>query len=1035
MKQKPIISALLLSGSLAAQAVELHPSHHVPVDKNLSPAFINSLTDPTHKVYSGDELYTIGMPVGGICAGQLYVRGDGTLANWWIANNAYNTGYGIDHLKNFDTKLGPWQVCYQTFKPTSYIDQGFAIEVTDKQGNVQQRELSEKDFDAIEFVGEYPIATVHYKDSESFPVAVSSQVFSPFIPLNAKDSGMPLTILKYTVENTSKKAVSVSLGGWLQNLVCQELKDDVTALSRNTVVEREDGISVVFDLIRDPSLKAADTQSIADFASYEGWVVAGTAFGDKPVAGALGRQGPVSKNDGTFVNSFHGDDRATGKMTSEPFSISKDFISFRIGGGHHPQKTSLNLLVDGKIVRTATGQNSETLNTDSWDVSEFKGQQGILEIVDSVSGSWGHVLVDEIQLSSVAPPKPFPAEHPYFGNVSLTLLGEGKASAELKGDASATIGSKFHASEQATVDLGKVLNGGLQSDFKLRAGESKTLTFALSWYFPNRRTAPGRSTGDWNRAIPTEGGELVGQMYDNWFDHSQDVVSYFSGNRERLESETHNFHQTYYTDSSLPYWLNNRLMMPLSILATETCQWWKNGRFWAFEGVGSCHGTCTHVWNYAHGLARFFPELERTVREEQDLGVAFNPNDGSVKMRGVNGHIAFDGQGGTVLKSYREHLLSKDNSFLERNWSKIKKATQFLINEDKKDGELNGLIAGKQHNTYDINFHGSNTYVGSLYLGALKAAEQMALIMGDDAFARECAQLANLGAKSSVDQLWNGSYFIQDVDREKYPRSQYADGCLSDQMFGQTWAHQLQLGYLYPEDKVKTTLESIWNYNWAPDVATQNKVHIPERTYADHGEAGLFIATWPFSKHHGNDGVRYRNEVWTGIEYQVATNMINEGMITEGLSMIRAIEDRYDGTTNNPWNEIECGDHYARAKASWGAMVALQDYAYNGPAKELGFAPKIQEDDFRSFFLGAEGWGNLSQQQKRGKQVNTVEVDYGTVELKTLSVSAMPNKKASLRVNGKKVKASGEVVDGKLIVTLDSVLLLEAGDKLEIKQG
>ena len=79
------------------------------------------------------------------CAGQLYVRGDGTLANWWIANNAYNTGYGIDWLLNFDTPLGPWKVCYQTFEPMSYIDQGFKITVNDGNKAIT-KELNKKDF-------------------------------------------------------------------------------------------------------------------------------------------------------------------------------------------------------------------------------------------------------------------------------------------------------------------------------------------------------------------------------------------------------------------------------------------------------------------------------------------------------------------------------------------------------------------------------------------------------------------------------------------------------------------------------------------------------------------------------------------------------------------------------------------------------------------------------------------------------------------------------------------------------------------------
>ncbi len=88
-------------------------------------------------------------------------------------------------------------------------------------------------------------------------------------------------------------------------------------------------------------------------------------------------------------------------------------------------------------------------------------------------------------------------------------------------------------------------------------------------------------------------------------------------------------------------------------------------------------------------------------------------------------------------------------------------------------------------------------------------------------------------------------------------------------------------------------MQSIWKYNWAPDVAVQTSRHKPERIYANAGEPGLLVATRHKSKHLGEDGVRYRDEVWTGIEYQVASNMIYEGMIDEGLSLVKGIHERY----------------------------------------------------------------------------------------------------------------------------------------------
>ena len=223
------------------------------------------------------------------------------------------------------------------------------------------------------------------------------------------------------------------------------------------------------------------------------------------------------------------------------------------------------------------------------------------------------------------------------------------------------------------------------------------------------------------------------------------------------------WHDTYY-DSTLPYWLLDRLHSTVGNLATETCQWWENGRFWAFEGCGCCHGTCGHVWNYEHALARLFPELERSVREMQDFapGVGFIPETGEIRFRGENWGIwAGDSQGGYILKAYREHQLSQDDAFLKRNWPNIRKAVQFLIDQD---GNADGLLEGQQHQTYDQNYFGPNTMVGSLYLGALRAAEEMARDTGDVQFADTCREIFEQGQENSVKQLFNGEYFIQKVD-------------------------------------------------------------------------------------------------------------------------------------------------------------------------------------------------------------------------------------------------------------------------------
>jgi hypothetical protein len=431
--------------------------------------------------------------------------------------------------------------------------------------------------------------------------------------------------------------------------------------------------------------------------------------------------------------------------------------------------------------------------------------------------------------------------------------------------------------------------------------------------------------------------------------------------------------------------------------------------------------------------------LERAIREMQDFGVGFVPETGAVRFRGEgwpSGNWplwAGDAQGGTVLKAYREHLCSTDGAFLRSNWRKIRKSLEFLIAQDT-DGD--GLIKGAQHNTYDINFFGPNTLVGALYLGALRAGEEMAKEMGAPAFAALCRKLFTAGSANSVKKLFNGEYFIQQVDLKQHPRMQYVDGCLADQLFGQSWAHQVALGYLYPQPVVRKAMESIWKYDWAPDVGPQDTAHPPQRWFARPGEAGLLVCTWPKSKHPGDAAIWYRDEVWTGIEYQVAAHMVWEGMLQEGLAICRGIHERYHPARHNPWNEVECGDHYARAMASYGVFLALCGFQYHGPQGRLGFAPRMTPENFRAAFTAADGWGALAQQRKDNSQLNRIELKWGHLRLKTLTLELPAGTKLGtcmVTIDGRAILASVAQDDVRLTVVLAEETRLGAGNAIELK--
>jgi hypothetical protein len=324
--------------------------------------------------------------------------------------------------------------------------------------------------------------------------------------------------------------------------------------------------------------------------------------------------------------------------------------------------------------------------------------------------------------------------------------------------------------------------------------------------------------------------------------------------------------------------------------------------------------------------------------------------------------------------------------------------------------------------------------MGSLYLAALKAGEQMALEMDDAKFAARCRNIFESGSRLSLQRLFNGEYFIQIVDLAEHPKAQHGEGCLADQLFGQGWAHQVGLGYVYPKENVLTTLASIWKYNWAPDIGPQNAVHKPERWFASPGEAGLFTCTWPKTEHLA-EGVRYKNEIWTGIEYQVAGHMAWEGMVTEALAICRGVDERYHPSKHNPYNEIECGDHYARGMASYGVFLGLCGFEYHGPKAHVGFAPRITPEDFRAAFTAAEGWGTLVQTRQDGAQVNRLEVKHGELRVKTLAFELPEGDQlagATVRLMSRRLRAKTEQDGRRVVVTLAVAAVVDTDQRIEV---
>jgi uncharacterized protein (DUF608 family) len=526
----------------------------------------------------------------------------------------------------------------------------------------------------------------------------------------------------------------------------------------------------------------------------------------------------------------------------------------------------------------------------------------------------------------------------------------------------------------------------------LKAGETKTFTFYLTWHFPNRYA--------WSS-------EKLTNYYSTQYENAWDVIEKEIDRIPDLTEQTLTFVNAL-QESTYPEVIKEAALFNLSTLRSQTVFRTADGYMFGWEGImdrfGSCMGSCTHVWNYEQATAFLFNDLAKGMREVE-FKYAMQDN-GHMGFRtklplqeGASGIdvAAADGQMGTIMKFYREWQLSGDSEFLKQYWPKVKAALAFAWIENGWDGDEDGVMEGVQHNTMDVEYFGPNPQMQIWYLGALKAAGKMALFMDDKSFAKKCKKLYKNGSEWTDANLFNGEYYVHKIQtpesKEKIakglmagmgskkienPDFQLETGCLVDQLVGQYMAHILGLGYLVKEKNVKTALQSIQKYNKRESMFEHfNNM----RSYAMGDEKALLMASWP---NGGRPKIPfpYWSEVMTGFEYTAAIGMLYEGMEQEGLETIKNIRDRYDGLKRNPFDEAECGHHYARAMASWAGIIAESGFLYSGIDKTIKFTDKPG----KYFWSNGSAWGMCEIAKDEDTYKITLEVLHGKIALNTFQL-------------------------------------------------
>lgn len=549
--------------------------------------------------------------------------------------------------------------------------------------------------------------------------------------------------------------------------------------------------------------------------------------------------------------------------------------------------------------------------------------------------------------------------------------------------------------------------GSVYFPLSLQQGEKRKLKVLLNWFVPKTTLRHGECAEE--KTCCDGASDDCGTTHTPWyagqFADVESLVKYAKVNLKRLRQESMRFHDCFY-DTTLPPEVIEAAAANLTILKSSTVLRQTDGRLWVWEGccdtIGCCAGSCTHVWNYAQALPHLFPALERSLRQTE-----FNENQNdeghqvfrsALPIREVadhDNHAAADGQLGGIMKAFRDWRIHGDNHWLQEFWPKIRASLDYCTKTWDPDRE--GILREPHHNTYDIEFWGPNGMCTSFYLGALKAASLMAAGLGEDGSHYE--ELYHKGRAFMEAELFNGEYFIQKIQwkglragdptevkalmkiewsteavklaRKEGPKYQYGTGCLSDGVLGAWMAEVCGLGEILDPHKIRSHLLAVYRYNLKRDLSDHANPQRP--SYALGQEGGLLLCTWP----HGGElslPFIYSNEVWTGIEYQVASHLMLMGCVEEGLEIVRVARTRYDGCVRNPFNEYECGHWYGRALASYGLLQGLTGTLYDSLTQTLTITPRIK-GDFRSFICTETGYGTAGV--RNGEPF--LEVKQGTI--------------------------------------------------------
>lgn len=998
MKKRHLINLVIVLGSLFISI------HGIGQEKNTSHTYNSS--------YTGSNLDRVAFPIGGIGAGMFCMEGTGAISHLSVNNKpeVFNAplAFAAISVKGYENGAKVLEAPVPSWKL-------FGLGGTGNGGGGNSYGLPR--FESGKFLPRFPFASLDLQDKD-IPLEVKVTGWSPFIPTDEDNSSLPCGAMEYRFKNTSGKTIEAVFsyharnfiddkgsiqkaangfmmtkapkegssdtgngftifvdsntavvdhcwfrGGWFDALTILWKNIQTQTLVANAPVE---GVSPGASIYVPLTLGAGEEKTVTvNFCWYlsETTLAVGTpvnggpAFKGKPSSANAPGQQKVSGFAGKqLVNTFDpSGDSQTGVLQSQPLTISKRYLKFLVGGGNDPEKTAIKLMIDGKVVESAVGSQSETLQEKTWDLKKHKGKKAVIQIVDKATGSWGHILADQFVLTEN------PSEDLNHVSIDAQLVESFEK-------------DSYSNWEMLKDEAAKECCPG---------GECESDPYYKPWY-------AGR------------------------FKNCMEVAKYWKLHYADLKKNSQLFTDAFFA-STLPAEVTEAVAANLTILKSPTVLRQSDGRLWAWEGCndnsGCCHGTCTHVWNYAQAIPHLFPALERTLREtefnvsQDKLGHQIFRTNLPISPAIHDFYAAADGQLGGIMKVYREWRISGNTQWMKALYPEVKRSLDYSI--EAWDPRHQGYLEEPHHNTYDIEFWGPDGMCTSFYLGALTAFVEMSKAVNEPA--ETYSTLLSKGKAYMENELYDGEYFTQKIKwtdlkaadpvqaskismggtysnealallQAEGPKYQYGKGCLSDGILGMWIATVCGLNEAIDNAKVKSHLMAVHKYNLKADLSDHDNPQRP--TYANGPEGGLLLCSWPKGGRLSLPFV-YSNEVWTGIEYQVASHLMFKGEVEKGLDIVRECRQRYDGKVRNPFNEYECGHWYARAMSSYALLEGLTGVRYDALDKTLFMDSKV--GDFTSFLSTETGFGNVGI--KDGKPF--VKMVYGSLDVKKCLVAGV----------------------------------------------